>query len=91
LQYVCTATPGSNVPFSDSTTAVSLFDRFFTEEMWDLLVTETNCYAASNQSGKPKPCKWYDVIVDEMRAFVGMLNLMGICRMPRLSTCIGKL
>jgi len=84
LQYVYTATPGSNIPFSDSTTAVSLFDRFFTEEVWDLFVTETNRYAASNQSGKPKARNWYDVTVDEMRAFVGMLILMGICRMPRL-------
>jgi len=51
LQYVYIDTPGSNIPFSDSSTAVSLFYRFFTEEVWDLLVTVTNRYAALNQSG----------------------------------------
>ena len=69
---------------SDSTTAVSLFDRFFTEEVWDLLVTETNRYVATNQSGKPHACKWYDVTVKEMRTFVGMLILMGIYCIPSL-------
>ena len=84
LQFLYTATPGSNIPFSDSTTAVSLFDKFFTEEVWDLLVTETNNHAATHQSDKPHAQNWFAVSMDEMRAFVGMLILMGICRMPRL-------
>jgi len=84
LQFPYTATSGSNIPFSDSTTAVSLFDRFFTEEVWDLLVAKTNKYAATRQSDKPHARNWFAVSVDEMRAFVGMLILMGICQMPRL-------
>jgi len=41
LQFPYTATLGSNIPFSSSTSAVSLFDKFFTEEVWDLLRMET--------------------------------------------------
>ena len=84
LQFPFAATPGSNIPFSNSTTVVSLFDRFFTEEVWDLLVTETNKYAATHQSDKPHARNSFAVSVDEMRAFVGILILIGICRMQRL-------
>jgi len=63
LQFLYTATPGSNIPFTDCTTAVSLFDKFFTEEVWDLLVTETNNYAATRQSDKPHARDWYAVSV----------------------------
>ena len=48
------------------------------------MLKETNRYAATHQSDKPHARPWHDVTVKEMRAFVGMLILMGICRFPRL-------
>ena len=59
---------------------------FFTDELWDLLVVETNHFAAmkwqniTSPSGRP----WHDVTIEEMKAFIGMLMLMGICKLPRL-------
>ena len=35
--------PDSTIPFDDNTTAVSLFCKYFTDEVWNLLVIETNC------------------------------------------------
>ena len=67
--------------------AVELFCRFlffFTAEVWDLIVEETNHYAAMNVVTSPhsRPC--YNVTIEEMKAFVGMLIVMGILKLPRL-------
>ena len=49
----------STVPFDDNTTAVSLFSRYFIDELWNLLVTETNHYAQANAHA------WTDVTTEE--------------------------
>jgi len=71
-------TPGSTEPFPDGTASLDLFCRFFTDEVWALLVAETNGYAYDNQSTAPTPRVYHDVNVDEMKAFIGLLILMGI-------------
>lgn len=54
--------------------------------MWDLLVEETNKYAAQCRSPQTarRPRPWSDVTKEEIKAFVGMLMVMGICRLPRI-------
>ena len=78
-------TPGPTSP-SSGVSAGDCFGRFFTDEVWDLLVTETNRYAnqcrAQSTSRTQRP--WHDVTKEEMKAFVGMLMVMGICKLPRL-------
>ena len=76
--------PGSTVPFDDNTNAASLFCRYFTDEVWNLLVTETNRYAQANLSSMPNACIWTDVTTEEMKAFIGITILMGIIQLPRL-------
>ena len=66
-----------------SLSAVDLFNRFFTNEVWELLVVETNRYAALS-SNAPGTRSWHDVVVEEMKAFVGILMAMGIAKLPRL-------
>jgi len=85
--YPYQKTPGSTLPFPDGTTKVDLFNRFFTPEVWDLLVSETNRYAEANlpsHSSKPSARTWENVTAEEMKAFIGLLILMGILRLPRL-------
>ena len=50
-------------------------------EVWELLMQETNTYAAriSASSG------WYDTSVEEMKAFIGMLIIMGISKLHTLA------
>ena len=78
-------TPGPTTP-SAGESAGACFGRFFTEEVWDLLVRETNRFAAQVRaeltSSSPRP--WHDVDKDEMKAFVGVMMVMGICKLPRL-------
>ena len=76
--------PGSTVPFDDNTSALSLFCRYFTDEVWNLLLTETNRYAHVNLSSMPNACAWTDVTIDEMKAFIGVTIVMGIIQLSRL-------
>ena len=54
--------------------------------MWELLVTETNKYAASCRrlSSHSSPRPWHDISIEEMKTFIGILILMGVSRLPRL-------
>ena len=63
-----------------------LFGRFFTEEFWELITVETNRYASKQRQQylHVSPRAWHDVSVPEMKSFIGILILMGICKMPRL-------
>ena len=62
---------------------MSLFYRYFTDEVWNLLVTETNRYAQANLSSMPNARAWTDVTIEEMKAFIGITILMGIIQLPR--------
>ena len=78
-------TPGPTSP-STGQSASACFGRLFTNEVWYLLVEETNRYAAecrASQSAR-RPWPWHDVTREEMKAFVGMLMVIGVCRLPRI-------
>lgn len=61
---------------------IGSFLKFFIDEVWDLLVTETNRYAAENLSTSHHAQKWKSVTVQEMKAFVGILIMIGILQLP---------
>ena len=81
--------PGPVEPVTSDTTIVDVFYRYFTPEVWELLVVETNHYGAGcrevqapTRAGRRRP--WQDVTVEEMKAYVGMSILMGIVVLPRI-------
>ena len=45
---------------------------------------ETNRYASTYIDNNPSSRAWSDTTVEELKAFVGLLILMGIVRLPRL-------
>ena len=49
-----------------------------------MIVEETNSYAATNVVTSPHSRPWYNVTIEEMKAFVGMLIVMGVLKLPRL-------
>ena len=61
-----------------NSTILDAFFCFLTIEVWDLLVQESNNYAARTAV----PSIWYDTTVEEMQAFIGMLIIMGISKLP---------
>ena len=78
-------TPGPSQPVDTSMFASELFARYFTDEVWQLIVDETNRFAAScrqNLSDHSRP--WTPVTVADIKAFIGMVILMGIVKSPQL-------
>lgn len=60
-------------------TEIECFLKIFDDSVLSTLLTETNRYA------KQKRCKnWTDVTLDEMKAFIGCLIVMGIHQLPAL-------
>ena len=82
LSYVYNKEHGPTHSLPSDISATDLFCQFFTDEVWCLLVDETNRYASQNIF--PGSRAWHDTTVVEMKAFVGILILMGIQKLPRL-------
>jgi hypothetical protein len=64
--------------------AEDLFSRYFTNQVWGLLVQETNQYAAQylhQYLNSRKSRMWYDVDVVEI---IGVMIAMGLVPLPRL-------
>ena len=57
---------------------------YFTDEVWDLLVTETNRYSKLGLPQQKFARPWHDVTVEDMKAFVGLLIIMGVLQLPQL-------
>ena len=64
--------------------AVDIFSLCFTNEVWELLVRETNRYASTVVRTTPNSRPWNDTTVPEIKAFIGMLLLFGVLKLPRL-------
>ena len=77
LSSLCGLSPHPGIVNRMSTEA---FFCFFTLEVWNLLAQETNSYATRVGA----PSTWYDTYIEEMKAFIGMLIIMGISKLPRL-------
>ncbi len=78
-----TQTPGPTSPdVTGDSTPVELFCRFFSDDVWDLIKEETNRYAGTCITNNLSGRVWNDATVEELRAFVGILILMGIVGLP---------
>ncbi len=49
-----------------------------------MLVSSTNAYASATRKSTPSAREWHDTSVEEMKAFIGILILIGIIKLPRL-------
>ena len=83
--FVYSKVPGpTSTAVHSSSSAYDIFSRFFTEEVWGLLATETNRYAEQTRSHTPHARPWKETTVPEMKAFIGILIYLGILKLPRL-------
>ena len=83
-------TPGIQVTVN-GTTPLDYFKLFFTDNILDLLVTETNRYAAQCTEAAPKPLPkysylalWVPVTRTDMTVFIALLINMGIVNKPEV-------
>ena len=59
----------------------------FTDDVWDMIVTETNRYYDQQAASKPNKHnrKWDTVTKDEMDAFIGIMIHMEIVKLPSMT------
>lgn len=84
----------NNKPFTEAVCAtfelgplknkLDLFFKFFPEELFELLVRETNSYAARVIETKPDR-HWKEVVVEEMKAFFGICMYISVVQIPNYS------
>ena len=60
---------------------LSCFAVFFSDNVCDFIKEETNHYANTCVSNNPSGRIWSDTTIEELKAFVGILILMGIVRL----------
>ncbi|XP_045452948.1 piggyBac transposable element-derived protein 4-like [Melitaea cinxia] len=65
--------------FPSRTRPVSYFSTFFNEDVIELIITQTNIYAEQNRSRN-----WTPVNSVEIKAFIGMIIMMGINPLPSI-------
>ena len=76
---------GINVDSENLRSCLDFFLLFFTDEVWQLLVEQTNLYAEQKR-GPEEGSVWYPVTKDEMKAWVSLYLNMGLVTKPNLSS-----
>lgn len=68
---------------------LDFFSLFITEEVWQLLVEQTNLYAEQKRGPEQKRGEsfvWYPVTTDEMKGWVSLYLNMALLNKPNLSS-----
>ena len=67
---------------------MEFYSLFFDDEIVQLMVLETNRYAAQRKDFTPhsRMNKWYDTNPAEMGQFCGLVMWMGLVRMPSVQS-----
>ena len=73
---------GPTVPVPD--TPMDCFELFFSEDLQEMIVNETNRYARQVM-GEDKYRSWKQVTVEELKAFLGFSILMGVDHLPSVN------
>ena len=73
----------ADVNLRSLTSSKGFFDLFFTDQVWELLVTQTNLYA-NQKRGAAEKSVWYPVSVAEMKGWVAVYLCMGIINKPNI-------
>ena len=79
-----TARAGAVSGVAEDGTAKDFFQLFIPDELFDMIVEETNCYARQCIARKPDP-KWQNTSREEMQAFFGLQVLFGYHNLPETS------
>ena len=75
---------GINVSTRNLKSCLDYFELFFTQEVWQLLVSQTNLYAEQKR-GPAESSVWYPVTESEMKAWISLYLNMGLVTKPNLN------
>lgn len=63
---------------------IDFFELCFTEQLYRLIVHEMNHYAGQERPRLAKPLGWTELIINELRTWLGLHFTMGIVQKPSL-------
>ena len=75
---------GINVSTRNLKSCLDYFELFFTQEVWQLLVSQTNLYAEQKR-GPAESSVGYPVTESEMKAWISLYLSMGLVTKPNLN------
>ena len=84
LKPLCTSSSEILASLNSSDKVVKYFDTFFTDELYELIVQESNKYNRQKQLAKGKTVGEEVLTNEDLRAWIGLLILMGIHKLPEL-------
>ena len=69
-----------------NTTPIAVFRSFFTGEVFNLIVEQTNIYERQKfqRSHQNTNDRWQDVEIKDIKLFLGIITIMGINDLPRM-------
>ena len=72
---------GPTKPLASTATAKDFFEQSFDDDLLRHIVDQTNLHVQQKRSAQ---YKWSNLTVPELKAFLGVIILMGIARVPRI-------
>ena len=75
----------ANVNIESLKSSKDFFDLLITDQVWQLLVIQTNLYAEQKR-GEAEKSVWYPVSVEEMKGWIAIYLNMGIINKPSISS-----
>ena len=83
LRYGFQGRPGVKADLRVDSTPREVFDAFFTDALWEVMVKETNAFAVKNPpTPSRKMVPWTPVSKEELQSYLGLRILMGIQPRP---------
>ena len=76
--------PGPRGLASGLCSAFEYLKLFFTVEIFQVIVTQTNLYLQQCQITKPSLLPWKDVSTEEVMAFIAVVIAMGTSNLPEI-------
>ena len=73
--------PGPTNILDENQTELNFFELLFTDEIYEILVGETNLCTLQKVAVKPDS-KWRDLEKDEMKAYLGIRVYMSVVKLP---------
>lgn len=74
----------TTITITNNINPIDIFDKFFTQDVIDLMVKQTNIYGKEKYLAQQPPNNWQKVDTSIIRSFLGLLIIMGLHRLPRI-------
>jgi hypothetical protein len=73
----------TTITFTTNMKLIDIFNKFFTEDIIDMIVTQTNIYGEQKSLMQGSASNWQKVNESGIRSFLGLLIIMGLHRVPQ--------